>query len=33
MSLTMPHRTKATLKALEMICPVLCDSQLYPQGR
>ncbi|GJQ12744.1 hypothetical protein GpartN1_g4535.t1 [Galdieria partita] len=31
-SLTMPHRTKATLKALGVICPILSDSQLFPQG-
>ncbi|GJD11887.1 Proteasome activator complex subunit 4 [Galdieria sulphuraria] len=31
-SLTMPHRTKASLKALDVICPILSDSQLYPQG-
>lgn len=33
MSVTMPHRTKASLKALNVICPVICDVQMYSQGK
>eukprot|EP00871_Galdieria_phlegrea_P000358 jgi/Galph1/1322/GphlegSOOS_G5975.1 len=31
-SLSMPHRTIASLYAIRAICPVLCDEEYYPEG-